>query len=296
VISGVLTLLILVLSEIIPKTIGANYWKSLVPFTVQTLRIIIWALYPLVWMAQVLTRLLSKKDKEPNISREEISAMADIGQEAGIFEESESRILKNLIRFKSIKAEDIMTPRTVVIAYPDTMTLQEVYEDPQYRKFTRVPIYQQYRDNVLGFIHKHDVLAHLANDEHKKLVTEVVREMLVVRTGTTMPKLFERLLEARDQIALVADEYGGMAGVVTMEDVIETLLGIEIMDEFDSTHDMQAYARERWRRRAEKLGLLEELESQQEEKRDAVQLGLTGGRLPQNVTPPLPSPSDNPKS
>ena len=288
VVSGVLTLLILVFSEIIPKTLGASYWQSLVPFTVATLRVIIVVLYPLVWLAQVLTRLLARKDKQPGISREEISAMADIGHAAGIFEESESRILKNLIRFRSITAEAIMTPRTVVVAYPDHYTLQQVYQDPQFSKFTRVLVYQQYRDHVLGFVHKHDVLDELAKDHPQRLVTEIVRELISVPAETTLPRLFEQLLEVRHQLALVTDAYGGMAGIVTMEDVVETLLGVEIMDEFDGTRDMQAYARERWRQRAEKLGLAEQPEtprpSSENEKASAIRLGTTGG-----TPPPEPS-------
>ncbi|SDL79825.1 Hemolysin, contains CBS domains [Catalinimonas alkaloidigena] len=280
-ISVVLTLLILVLSEIIPKTLGANYWKALTPFTVTMLRLIVPLMLPFVFVAKGITSLLTRREKEPSISRDEISAMADLGHQEGIFEESESRILKNLIRFKSIKTEDIMTPRTVVVAYPDNLSLKQVFQDENFPKFTRIPVYHKQKDHVLGFIHKHDVLDKLAKDQHKLPVKEVVRSLMVVGEETPLPRLFEMLLAEREQIALVTDPYGGMAGIVTMEDVMETLLGIEIMDEFDSTQDMQVLARTRWRQRAERLGLLtEELREEEEAREKTIQLGLTGGQPP----------------
>lgn len=256
VVSGVLTLLILVFSEIIPKTLGASYWRQLAFFSAKALKVLVILLKPFVWLAGLITRLLSKGDQGMNVSRAELSAMADIGHQEGVFEESEMRIIKNLIAFQEIYVSDIMTPRTVVVAVRDDMNVTEVYDDKQTLRFSRIPVYQQERDNVIGYILKHDVLEYLAKDKHGAPVKDLTRKMLLISASLPIPRAFEKLMEQREQIALAVDQYGGMAGVVTMEDIMETLLGVEIVDEFDSRHDMQAYARERWRQRAKQLGLL----------------------------------------
>ncbi len=256
-VSAALTFLILVFSEIIPKTLGATYWRSMVSFTVIMLNGLMIILYPLVLLSQGITQLLSHNRKQQNlVSRAEVSAMADIGHKEGVFEEGESRILKNLIRFKSIQVENIMTPRTVVVAADEDMSLEELFRDKGYLRFSRIPVYQDNIDNVTGYIHKHDLLDNLANDKHTMKLREIRRKMLVVTKNLSIPELFELLMKEREQIALAVDDFGGMSGIVTVEDVLETLLGMEIVDEFDSAKDMQAYARERWKKRAVRLGIL----------------------------------------
>lgn len=263
-ISGVLTLLILVFSEIIPKSIGATYWRNLANFTANVLQVLIKLLLPLVWLSQMITKLLSSKDKQNSISRAEFSAMADIGEKEGVFAEGESRVIKNLLRFKSVKAEDIMTPRTVVLAAAEETTIKEIYENREYLRFSRIPIFQGHIDNVRGFIHKHDLLDKMARDEHDLPISAIRRDILTIPEKMPIPRLFEKLIEQRDHIALAVDEYGGFAGIVTMEDVLEALLGIEIVDEFDGAQDMRAYARERWQNRAKGLDLPEAHEEQPE--------------------------------
>ncbi len=259
--SAILTLLILVFSEIIPKTLGAKYWRTLTFPSVNLLSGMIWVLYPLVVLSQWITKAMAKEKGQQLISRAEVSAMADIGHKEGIFEEGESRILKNLIRFRNIQVENIMTPRTVVVGADEEMTLDTLFKDKGYLRFSRIPIYRENIDNVTGYIHKHDLLDNLANDKHKMKLKEIRREILVVPKSMTIPELFEELMRQREQIALSVDDYGGMAGIVTVEDVLETLLGMEIVDEFDSAKDMQAYARERWKKRAMKLGIIPEDET-----------------------------------
>lgn len=259
-ISGILTLLILVFSELIPKTLGAKYWRQLAFFTTKTLKIMIWAMYPLVLLSNGITRLMGGSAHGMVVSREELSAMADIGHKEGVFAESELRIIKNLIAFRSIQVHDIMTPRTVVVAARSSLTLKEIFEDKKYLRFSRIPVYTESRDNFLGYIHKHELLEKLADDQHNLPVKSIVREMLLVPQDFSIPKAFDRLMEKREHIALAIDEYGGMVGVVTIEDVLETLLGMEIVDEFDNTHDMQEYARQKWRERAKALGILPEEE------------------------------------
>ena len=254
-ISGVLTILILIFSEIIPKTLGARYYRQLSSFTAKTLKGLVILMYPLVLLAKYITKLISPHQDTVIISREEFSAMADIGHKEGVFAESELRVIKNMIAFREIKVHDIMTPRTVVVAANDYLNMQDIYNDRKFFRFTRIPIYHEHRDNVIGYIHKHEVLEMLAKDQHKLPVKEIVRDLLLVPESLTIPQLFEKLMEIREHIALVVDEYGGMAGVVTLEDVMETLLGVEIVDEFDNIQDMQEYARSKWKSRAEAHGL-----------------------------------------
>lgn len=254
-VSGVLTLLILILSEIIPKSIGATYWKQLTPFTVNILKVIVTVLYPLVVISQVITKWLASSKEETSITRGELEVMTDIGEKEGVFKEGESRVIKNMLRFNSILVKDVMTPRTVVLAADENLTIKELFEDKKFLRVSRIPIYQENIDQVVGFIHKHDLLDKMATDEYDLPLKAIQRKIAVIREDTRIPALFEQFLKNREHIALVVDQYGGMSGIVTMEDVLETLLGLEIVDEFDSTQDMQALAREQWKARASRLGI-----------------------------------------
>lgn len=253
-VSGVLTLLILILSEIIPKSIGAAYWKQLTPFTVNVLSVITMVLYPLVLISQVITKWLASGKEEASITRGELAVMTDIGEKEGVFQEGESRVIKNMLRFNSIMVKDVMTPRTVVLAANENLTVQELFDNKKFLRVSRIPIYQENIDQVVGFIHKHDLLDKMASDERDLPLTAIKRQIMIVPEDTRIPALFEQFLKKREHIALAVDQYGGMSGIVTMEDVLETLLGLEIVDEFDSTQDMQALAREQWKARASKLG------------------------------------------
>lgn len=282
--SGILTLLILVLSEIIPKTLGALYWRTLAPNTGRMLRILIWAMYPFVLLSQGVTDLLTDDDHSNDISRREITALADLGVEAGIFEEEESRILKNLFRFGSLRVEDVMTPRTVLFALPAEMTVGEAIQEYEDFRFSRIPVFRETRDDITGYVLKNDLLIHAAREELDVQLKEFERDILMVPEALALPKLFERLLDRLEHIALVVDEYGGVAGVVSMEDVVETLLGLEIVDEADSVQDMQALARQQWYKRAKRLGLVTEEELEEmpdEEMKSMIRLGITGAKPPQ---------------
>lgn len=256
IISGILTLLILVFSELIPKSLGAKYWRQLAFFTAKTLKILIWIMYPLVLLSNGITRLMGGSAHGMVVSREELSAMADIGQQEGVFAENETRIIKNLIAFQNIYVRDIMTPRTVVVMANCSLTLEEIFSDKKMLRFSRIPVFSSDKDNIIGYMHKHELLEKLANDQHQLQVKEIVREMHIVQQELSIPKLFQQLMTKREHIALAVDDYGGVTGVVTIEDVLETLLGVEIVDEFDSSHDMQEYARQKWRERAVGLGII----------------------------------------
>jgi CBS domain containing-hemolysin-like protein len=256
VIAGVLTLLILVLSEIIPKTLGAVYWKTLAPTVVRILVPTIFLMWPLVKLSQGITYLLSREEEEATFSREEFTAMAELGEEEGVFEEKESRILRNLFRFNSLRVKDVMTPRTVVFDLSEEKTIKDVVEEHDEFRFSRIPVYDEDRDDVTGYVLKDEMLLRAAQEEHDTPLRTIAREILVVRETLALPDLLERLLDGLEHIALVVDEYGGMAGIVTMEDVVETLLGLEIVDEADSVEDMQALARQQWFKRAKDLGMV----------------------------------------
>jgi CBS domain containing-hemolysin-like protein len=261
IISAVLTFLILVLSEIIPKTLGANYWRNMAAFSARSLQIMIYVMYPFVVLARLITNLMARDENAEMFSREEFSAQVDLGTEEGVFEEKESRIFKNLIRFSSLRASDIMTPRTVVVAYPEKRTVEEVMENAEELRVSRIPVFDESQDNITGYVLKNDLLISMARNETEKALKEFRREIMILPDLLKLGDLFERLLERQEHIAVLVDEYGGLSGIVTMEDVVETLLGMEIIDEVDNIRDMQVLARQRWKERAKRLGLLEMNES-----------------------------------
>lgn len=256
--SGLLTLSILVFSEIIPKTVGAVYWRTLAPAVTTVLVPTIWLMWPLVKLSQGLTQLLSQEEDEAAFSREEFTALAELGEEEGVFEEKESRILRNLFRFNSLRVKDVMTPRTVIFDLPQSETIGNVVEEHNEFRFSRIPVYDEDPDDITGYVLKDEMLLRAAQEEFDVSLKAIARNILVVHETLPLPDLLERLLDRLEHIALVVDEYGGVAGVVTMEDVVETLLGLEIVDEADSVEDMQALARKQWFKRARDLGMVSE--------------------------------------
>ncbi|UCE86781.1 MAG: HlyC/CorC family transporter [Deltaproteobacteria bacterium] len=277
-ISGVLTFLILVFSEIIPKTLGARYWRVLAPGSARLLVPIVIGLWPLVKLSQGITHLLSRGRREAPVTRAEFTAMAELGERAGVLEAGESRVMKSLFRFRGLCVANIMTPRTVVFAWPEEKTANEVLTAGDELRFSRIPIYRENLDHVSGYVLKDTVLLRAAQGAGDVALRELKRDILVVAADLPLPNLFERLLERLEHIALVADEYGGTAGVVTLEDVVETLLGMEIVDEADAAADMQTLAREQWAKRAKRVGLVTEAPEGDDASSDAaIRLGLTGG-------------------
>jgi len=255
-ISFLLTLTILFVSEIIPKTIGAVYWKNLAHVATPVIRFLVFVLAPAVWFSQFLTGLFKKDGADSVLSRAEFSAMTEAGEKAGIIRESESAIIKNLLNFTSIRVADIMTPRTVVLAVDENMTLDAFHEKYPDVRFSRIPVYNKKIDQITGFVLKDEILRHLIGKEGAIPLKKLRRKIDVVPEMVPLPELFKLLLEKNTHIALVVDEYGGMAGIVTMEDVIETLLGMEIRDETDNVEDLQEMARKNWEKRARRLGIL----------------------------------------
>jgi len=256
IISAILTLLILVFSEIIPKTIGARYWRRLALVSGIIINIMVIITFPLVVMTNYITKLFSGKINNLPMSREEISAMANIGTEEGILEEKENKIIQNLVRLNTVKVSEIMTPRVVVTVADENMSLEEFLINKEFLYYSRIPIYSKNSENITGYVFRQTVFEKLAEKKTNFKLRDICREIVVVHEFQTLMSLWETLLEKREHVALIVDEYGGMAGIVTMEDIIETLLGLEIVDERDRIIDMQQYARERWNERKAKYNIL----------------------------------------
>ncbi|WP_188467567.1 CNNM domain-containing protein [Marivirga lumbricoides] len=248
-VSAVLTLLILIFTEIIPKTLGANFSKELAPFTAKVLKVLIIITYPLVLLSAAITKLILRKEPELTTSREEISALANIGTEEGIFGDKENKIIQNLIQLKSTKVSDIMTPRVVMVSADEKTRLEEFNDNKEFLQFSRIPIYKKNRDNITGYIFRQQVFEKLADDQFDIELKELKREIVAFGESTTLFTAWEKLIAEKEHIALIVDEYGGVDGIITLEDIIETLIGFEIVDEKDEVVDMQQYALERWKKR-----------------------------------------------
>ncbi|NRD22089.1 DUF21 domain-containing protein [Winogradskyella litoriviva] len=259
VVSTIMTILILVASEIIPKTIGATYWKQLANFTTKALNILIFPLKwtGILWLLQLTTKLIGGKGHGSVLSREGFVAMADIAHEEGVFEENESKVIKNLLTFKEVQAKHVMTPRTVMKTEDESMTVEDFFNANSNIRFSRVPVFTNDPDNITGLVLKAEVFKEMALGNGSKPLSEIKRSIIIVNRDLPIPILFEQLVESRNHLALVVDEYGSVSGLVTMEDVIETLLGLEIMDESDNVSDLQQLARKSWETRAKRLGIID---------------------------------------
>jgi CBS domain containing-hemolysin-like protein len=255
---ALMTLAILILSEIIPKNLGARHWRAWAPWVGRCLAVLSKIMMPFVKLVEVFA---PGGHGQAEFNREELKVMGEMGRKEGKLKESEMRILHNLLHLRDNTVHDVMTPRVVVFALPQSMTVGQFMEEHGETPFSRIPIYEKDLDDLKGFVLKDDVLLAAAYDRHAIHLGELVRELPRLSATTPVPKAFEGFVSGRNQIAVVLDEFGGCAGVVTMEDVVETLLGLEIVDEVDTTDDMQQRARMLWKRRAERMGLsLEELE------------------------------------
>lgn len=259
VVSTIMTILILVASEIIPKTIGATYWKQLAHFTATTLKGMVWFMKwtGILWVLQLFTRLIGKKEHGSVLSREDFTAMADIAHEEGVFQESESTVIKNLLKFDEVFAKDVMTPRAVMKIAPETQTIASFFEENPKLRFSRIPVYGDDPDIITGFFLKDQLLEEMVYERGEMPLSSIKRELLITKRNTPIPQLFETLIEKREHIALVVDEYGSVSGLATMEDILETLLGLEIMDESDNVEDLQLLARKKWEERAKRTGIIE---------------------------------------
>ena len=248
-VSALMTLLILIFSEIFPKTIGTTHWKSLTGFTAKTIRLLITLLFPLVWCIEGLQKLITPKTAETSISREEVGAMADVAEESGELDEDENEIIQNLINIDEVTACDAMTPRVVAAIAPESMSIKSFYKDRRFFHHSRIPVYADNDEYITGYILRMEALQLMAEDKFDAKLRDIRRDVESFPEETPIVDVWNRMLEKKEQIAIIINEYGSFQGILTMEDVIETILGDEIVDERDVVVDMQQYARDKWKKR-----------------------------------------------
>ena len=252
--SAILTFLILVLSEIIPKTIGASYWRQLAIPAARIIHTLVVVTYPFVLLSEFITHFFSSNHQPMTVSREEVSAMVNVGAEEGVLATKENRMIQNLLKLDDIKARDIMTPSSVVEMAEESMTLREFYRHDAYSTYSRIPVYNEENDDFIkGYVLRQTILEKLSEDKFELRLTDIVRPVLTFQENEPVSKIWEKLLAKKEHISVIIDEYGCFRGIVTMEDVIETMLGTEIVDEKDTVTDMQELAREKWQEQQEAL-------------------------------------------
>lgn len=246
--SAVLTLGILVLSEIVPKTLGATYWRGLAPFAVRVIPWLIIAQFPLVVMSQWITGFLTRGETESEVSREEIAALTTAGERLGVIEEDESRVVRNLFNLPEVTVREVMTPRTVIDHVPVEASVVATVEERETFPFSRLLVTGETVDDVRGFLLTRDLLLAAVRGGGDRKVAEFLRDLPRIAEDTDLDTLFDLLMDREAHIAVVEDTFGGTAGLVTMEDVLETLLGTEIVDEHDEAPDLQKVAQARARK------------------------------------------------
>ena len=237
--SGILTLLILVFSEIIPKTIGSVYWRGLIGNTTLVVEVLIFFTYPLVLLAEYISNF---GQDEATVTREEVIAMAEMGEDEGVLEEQETDIIENTLKLKDVKVKDIMTPRSVIFALKSDLTVGQVLEEHETLDFTRIPIFEGNLDVIKGMVNRYEIINRKAEDQFSTRMHEISQEVPFVNENDPIDKVLELFIKNRDHMALVNNNENSLTGLITLEDAIETILGQEIVDEHDSVVDMRDLA------------------------------------------------------
>jgi len=250
IVTGILTFCILIFSEIIPKTIGATYWRSLASPSAYIIRILMVITFPFVWISQALSIQITRDEYEiKKVSREEITVMAEMGEDEGSIDEQESDIIENLFRLKEMHVEEILTPRSVIFAFEDIQTVGQIMESNEDINFSRIPVFHENIDNILGIVYKDTLLETMADDYFEKTLSEIIEPVDTVYEKETVESVLNKFTKKRSHMFIVKDEFGGTTGIVTLEDCIETLLGVEIMDESDEVADMRELAKDQLRQK-----------------------------------------------
>lgn len=262
--SAVLTLGILVLSEIVPKTIGATYWRQLAPASSTVLRWMVFFLTPFVWFSEQITKRLARGHQAPKM-RDELSAMAILAKESGEFAEGESKILSNLLGIQDVPVTQVMTPRPVVFRVDAEMSVNVFLEKHKDTPFSRPLVYSEQSDNIIGFVHRLELFRLQQAGCGEKALGEVMRPIHVLLNNMGLAKAFDQMMANRLQLSLVVDEYGTIQGIITLEDIFEHLVGEEIVDEADKTTDMQELAFQRWEKWKETHGVIENRDEDEED-------------------------------
>lgn len=250
--STIFTLLILIFSEIFPKTIGSNYWRTLAIPASSIITVMIFIAYPIVWLMERLTRLVSARSTQVSVSREDISAMVSVATEEEVIEKEEKKMIQNLLKLDELTAHEIMTPSAVVEMAEGHMTIKEFYDSDL--SHSRIPVYDDENDEyVLGYVLRQEILEKMAEDKFTTKLIDITRPIMTFSEDTSVGDIWEKMLAKKEHISVILDEYGSLRGIVTLEDVIETMLGHEIVDEKDEVVDMQEYAKEQWKKAQEEM-------------------------------------------
>ena len=247
--SGILTLCILIFSEIIPKTVGALYWKKILVPATFAVQVLIIMTYPLVVFLEFVSKWLAKAENEDKVSREEVIAMAELGEDEGTIEESESTVIENVLMLDDILVEEVLTPRSVIFAVNKTNSVREVLDKYNDIEFSRIPVYEDGLDNIIGIVRRHVLLKSKAEDQFDVTMGELAKPIHAVEENDSVGDVLDEFVKRREHLFMVKDQFGQVAGLVTLEDAIETLLGVEIVDETDSVVDMRKLALDNWRKK-----------------------------------------------
>ena len=247
--SGILTLSILIFSEIIPKTVGALYWKKILVPATFAVQVLIIMTYPLVVLLELLSKWLAKEGNEDKVSREEVIAMAELGEDEGTIEESESTVIENVLMLDDIPVEEVLTPRSVIFALDKTSSVREVLDKYNDIEFSRIPVYEEGLDNIIGIVRRHILLKSKAEDQFDVTMGELAKPIHAVEENDSVGDVLDEFVKRREHLFMVKDQFGQVAGLITLEDAIETLLGVEIVDETDSVVDMRKLALDNWRKK-----------------------------------------------
>jgi len=245
----------LVLSEIVPKTIGATFAKRLAGFTAFTIQGMIWMLWPVIALMNAMSKRLGGGHQQ-KISRAEIEVVTEMGTADGALSANESQMMRNLLRLREVRAQDVMTPRNVVFMLEQNMTVQEAVEQHPRMRFSRIPLMDGSPDQLTGWVLKGELLQALREGRGGQKLSDVARTLHVIPELATVSKVMQQMVADRQHLLHVVDEFGGTAGVIALEDCIETLLGVEIVDETDQAADMRNVARrvsENWRKQREQM-------------------------------------------
>ena len=239
------TVVILAFGEIVPKTLGVAYATPLASALARPLALTIKLLSPLLWLTSLLTRLMSPPSSAPQISEDDICAVTSLSRQAGRIQPYEENFIRNVLTLDQKRVHEIMTPRTVVFSLPEDITVEEAYKDPRIWHFSRIPVYGENNEDLVGLVERRTLGRCLKEDKEGTRLSEIMRPLHFVQESQTLDVLLRELLKARVHLFAVLDEYGGLAGVVSLEDVLEEILGSEIMDESDNVADLRALARDR---------------------------------------------------
>ena len=254
--STIFTLAILIFSEIIPKTIGTSYWRSLAIPAARIINFMIIITFPLVWVLERMQRLISSHSDQVSVSREDISAMVSVATEEEEIEKEEKKMIQNILKLDEVTAHEIMTPSVVVEMVPGNMTIREFYDSEN--THSRILVYDEDNDEyITGYVLRQEVLEKMAEDKFSATLNDILRPVLRFSEEDSVSDIWEILLEKKEHISVILDEYGSLRGIVTMEDVIETMLGHEIVDEKDEVVDMQEYAKEQWEKAQKEMEIIQ---------------------------------------